>query len=211
VPIDISREFLTVAAQRIQGNYPALEVLNVCADYSLPLPALPIDRTGEVLALFLGTSIGNIDRESAKGLLSRLRESLAPSWLLIGQDPNCDRETIAKAYGGPLMAAFHKNILTRAVRELGARIVLDDFQHEARFFEKPARTEPHLVAIRPTTIIVGEHEIRIAAGESIRTDVSWKYSKPEFLALLAEAGWSYAHSWMDDEGLYGLHLLQSKT
>ncbi len=211
VPIDISRDFLTAAAQRVQTHYPALEVFDVCADYSLPLPSLPLDREGEILALFLGTSIGNLDRDSAKGLLSRLRDSLAPSWLLIGQDPNCDREIIARAYGGPMMAAFHKNILTRMMRELGAYIVLDHFQHEARFFHKPARTEPHLVAIRPTTIIVGGFEIRLAAGESIRTDVSWKYSGPDFLALLAEVGWSHARSWMDDEGLYGLHLLRSKT
>jgi dimethylhistidine N-methyltransferase len=211
VPIDISREFLTIAAQRIQVNYPALEVMDVCADYSIPLPKLPIDRTGDVLALFLGTSISNVDRESAKGLLSRLREVLAPSWLLIGQDPNRDPKMLAGAYGGSLMAAFHKNIFMRMIRELSAYVVVDHFEHEPRFFDNPARTEPHLVARRPTAIIIDDREIPIAAGESIRTDVSWKYSKPDFLTLVAEAGWAPIRSWVDDDGLYGLHLLRSRT
>jgi len=209
VAIDISDYFLESAAQRIQNAYPTLKVMKVCADYSMPLPPLPIDRAGRVLGLFLGNSIGNIDRDNARGLLMRLREALAPSWLLIGQDPNSDPEKLAKAYGGPLMAAFHKNVLVRMVRELNAQIDLDQFQHEPRFFDKPARTEPHLVAAERSIVRVGHHEFRLAAGESIRTDISRKYTKADFLALVAEAGWSPLRSWMDEDGLFGLHLLCS--
>ncbi len=209
VAIDISGDFLSAAAQRIQGDYPALQVMNVCADYSMPLSALPIDRTGRVLGLFLGNSIGNVSRTSAIRLLARMRNALGSSLLLIGQDPNSDSDRLAKAYGGPLMAAFHKNILARMARELGAHIIFEHFDHEARFFGEPTRTEAHLVVKTPTAIIIGDHEVHLAAGESIRTDVSWKYAQADFLDLLAEAGWLPVRSWIDEDGLFGLHLLQS--
>ncbi len=109
------------------------------------------------------------------------------------------------------MASFHKNLLVRMIRELGAEIVLDDFKHEARFFTSPARTEPHLVVQRSTAIMIGNQKILLAAGETIRTDVSWKYTQQEFLDLLSEAGWSAIQSWTDAQGLFCLHLLSSEA
>ncbi len=209
IAIDISREFLSAAAQRIRDDYPGLEVLEVCADYSLPLPALPILRLGEVVGLFLGISIANIDRASAVLLLSRLREALGQSCLLIGQDPNDDANTLSNAYGGPLMAEFHKNLLARMSRELGAKIIVEDFEHEARIVETPKRMEAHLVAKRPTVISLGTRHFVVAAGESIRTDISRKYTQAEFLALLAEAGWAPIRSWADKDNLFALHLLRA--
>lgn len=206
VAIDISSDYLRAAAARIQCDYPDLQVLHVCADYSAQLPLLPIGGSCRILGFLSGISIGNMEPSAATALLGRVRETLGPSHLLIGQDPNIDAAKLQAAYGNPLMAAFHKNILVRLSREVGARIEVDAFRHAARFNKDQGRVEAHLVAQKPTGIVVGAHSICVAAGESIMTDIAWKYRPGAFRDLLLAAGWSVVRHWRDSAELSGLFL-----
>ena len=205
--LDISRDFLEASAARIARDYPQVDVQAVCADYSRPLPFLPIERTRPVLGFLPGTSIGNMEPEGAMRLLAQLRTTLTPGFLLIGQDPNRDAALLRGAYEGPLMTAMHKNVLSRLELELGAEIESDAFAHESRTFVN--RVEPHLVALRDTRIEIGSRTIAIAAGESIRTDVSWKYASEEFTALAVAAGWSVERRWDDPRRCFCLYLLRA--
>jgi dimethylhistidine N-methyltransferase len=196
IAIDISRAFMEAAAARLRDDYPALDVFSVCADYTRPLPALPLGRARAVLGFFPGAALGNIAPGDAVRLLRRMAKALGPGWLLVAQDHTCDAAALKAAYGGPLMAAFHKNVLSRMRRELRTRIAPDDFEHEARVAAGPVRVEAHLVAKRPTVVEAGVSAIRLAAGESIRTDASWKHSTAEFEAMIRKAGLIPVRSWM---------------
>ena len=207
VALDISRDFLEASAAAIALDYPQVEVHAVCADYSGPLPPLPIDRKHHVLGYVPGTSIGNMVPAEAAGLLAQIRATLAPGFLLIGNDPNRDPGLLQAAYEGPLMTALHKNLLTRLQRELGARVDPHAFRHESRTFEN--RVEPHLVALTDTQIGLGDRLIDIAAGDSIRTDLSWKYTIEEFSSLAVASGWTIARQWIDPQKRFCLHLLQA--
>ena len=209
VAIDISRDFLREAAGQIRSDYPSVETVDVCADYTASLPQLPVQGAQSVLGFFPGNSIGNMEPDGAAGVLTRARAALAPAWLLIGQDPNREASKLQQAYGSDLMAAFHKNILARMSRELGAEADPQDFEHEARIYEEPARVEAHLVARRATAIKAGGHEVNVAPGASIRTDVSWKYDPAGFERLLSEAGWETVRKWGGAEALSALYLLRS--
>jgi len=208
IAIDISEDFLSAAANRIRTDYPGLDVIHVCADYSHDLPTLPLAPQG-ILGFLPGTSIGNMDSGDAQRLLARIKTALGSGWLLIGQDPNRDPARLFGAYGSGLMADLHENVLRRMVRELGAELSPDDFAHEARIIENPARVEAHLVAKRPSAIKVGGQDFCLAAGESIRTDVSRKYTPDEFRDLVSSAGWSIAQRWMDRDELFCLYLLRT--
>ena len=208
VALDISGDFLEASAARIARDYPLLAVHAVCADYSRPLPSLPIDRDRHVLGFLPGTSIGNMVPVEAARLLAQLKATLEPGFLLIGQDPNRDSVRLQAAYEGPLMTAFHKNLLARFRRELDATVDLDAFGHESRTFAD--RVEPHLVALYDTRIGIGGHSVELAAGESIRTDLSWKYTIEEFSALAASAGWSIERRWIDREQCFCLYLLRAR-
>jgi dimethylhistidine N-methyltransferase len=207
IAIDISGDFMNSAASRLRADYPALEVLNVCADYTSPLPDLPIDHGRPVLGFFPGNSVGNMEPRPVVELLTRIGKALASGWLLIGQDHNDDLQKLTAAYGGPLMATFHKNILVRMKRELAARIALVDFEHVIRILNAPARVEAHLVATRPTTIEVASRTTRFNPGDSIRTDASWKHTPSAFQELTAAAGLMPVKRWTN--GSLALHLLQS--
>lgn len=213
VAIDISSELLADAAARIALDYPAVEVVPVCADYSKPL-SLPMPRTdaaqeaGATLGFFPGTAIGNFTPEGVVAFLSRARATLGPSWFLVGADPNREPASLARAYGNAQMASFHTNILDRIRRELGGDLSRDNFRHEARILADPPRVEAHLVAQRAAEYRIDGHVVSFARGESIHTDVSHKHEPDIFQALATRAGWQPVQYWLDEEGRYSLHLLR---
>jgi dimethylhistidine N-methyltransferase len=205
VALDISEDHLRAGTARIAREH-GLDGVPVVADYTRPLPALPLDPP--VLGYFAGSTIGNFSPDGAIGLLSRFREALGPSALLVGVDPNRDPERLRAAYSGDLMAALHKNLLVRMNRELGAGIDPDAFRHEARILEPPFRVEAHLVARRDLTWRLGDAAIAFGAGESVFTDASYKYAHDAFAALATKAGWRPERGWTDPDGLFSLHLLR---
>jgi dimethylhistidine N-methyltransferase len=211
VAIDISDEFMRAAAARIEAAYPHIEVMQVCADFTLPLPELPITDVDSVLGFFPGASIANMEPDAAIGLMSRLRRALGKSWLLIGQDLNTEPKRLQKAYGSELMSSLHKNILYRLRDELGAELHPDQFRHEIKILDAPCRVEAHLVATEATEIAVSDHRFTFSPGESIRTDVSRKYTEAQFLDLLFQAGWHSVQRWTHKDHLFGLYLLRAQT
>ena len=149
--------------------------------------------------------------EPAKAIesLARVKSALAPGWLLAGLDHNGDPKTLKAAYGGPLMASFHKNILNRMVRDLEVRLAVEDFEHEFRILFCPTRVEAHLVARKDSQIEVNSRKSWFASGDSIRTDISWKHTPSEFAELIAASGWTSVTSWTNPGSAYALHLLRA--
>jgi L-histidine N-alpha-methyltransferase len=49
--------------------------------------------------------------------------------------------------------------------------------------------------------------IAFAAGETIHTESSYKYTVESFQALAAAAGWSPVAVWTDPKGYFSLHAL----
>jgi L-histidine N-alpha-methyltransferase len=92
-------------------------------------------------------------------------------------------------------------------RELGADFDPAAFEHRAFFDEESSRIEMHLVATRDQVVCVpGAPPIRIAKGESVRTEISCKYERGMLEELFARAGLELSH-WYElaDDG-YALAL-----
>jgi dimethylhistidine N-methyltransferase len=210
VAIDISQEFLESASRRIARDYPAVEVVPVCADYTKPLHLPAHLLTGRVLGFFPGSTIGNFDPPGVVAFLRRTRAALGPSWFLVGADPNREEESLLNAYGRAegLMAALHKNLLLHLNHLIGTTFDPEDFQHEARVRDDPPRVEAHLVALRPLTYQIGGQTVRIEAGERIHTDNAYKHQPEDFRRLADLAGWTLMRCWIDEQGLFSLHLLR---
>ena len=208
VALDISGDYLEASLRGLAPDYPGVAMIPVRADYSRPV-RLPVDLSdGPVLGFFPGTSIGNLSPNEARGFLERARDTLGPGRLLVGADPTQDEARLIRVYGGcdGLMPAFHRNLLVRMNRELGADIPLDAFRHEARVRRAPFRVEAHLVASRASRWRLGDRWIAFEAGESVRTDTSHKYAPQAFADLAAQAGWAAEERWIDPGG-FCLHLL----
>jgi dimethylhistidine N-methyltransferase len=210
MPVDISREHLLGSAEALAADYPALEIHAVCADYTtdfdLPCCPDPINR----VAFFPGSSIGNFEPSTALELLRRVAHHLKEGGrMLIGVDLKKDAELLHAAYNDSqqLTAAFNLNMLHRINRELDADFDVQAFAHHAFYNERQGRVEMHLVSKAAQTVTVAGQLFEFAAGESIHTENSYKYSVEEFLALAEKAGFFSERVWTDDDRLFSVHCL----
>ena len=210
VPIDISHEHMTTAAARLATDYPEIEVRPVSADYTQPfrLPQDP-DPRGYV-GFFPGSTIGNFEPHEAQTFLANTRLRLGSGGrLLIGVDLKKPEHILHAAYNDAagVTAAFNLNLLRRINREIGADFTLDGFEHEARYDSVNGRIEMHLVSRESQRVTVADRRFDFAAGETIHTENSYKYTVGEFHALAARAGWSVEAWWRDRNALFSIHLL----
>ena len=100
------------------------------------LPRPGATKNDHLLVLFLGSTIGNFDRDAAERFLTEVRRILFPGdALLLGTDLEKPLPQLLAAYDDPLgvTAAFNLNLLARINRELGADFDLTAFRHEARY------------------------------------------------------------------------------
>mgnify|MGYP000099904091 CR=1 FL=1 len=98
------------------------------------------------------------------------------------------------------------NVLARANQELGADFDLDGFRHFARYDRELGRIEMHLESRRAQRVEILGRGFDFAAGETIHTENSYKYSVPEFQALAGVAGWRPLDVWTDAERLFSVQL-----
>jgi len=194
LPIDISPQALGEAAERIAAAYPALEVHPVVGDF-LNLPPLPELGRGHRIGFFPGSTIGNLDRDAAIRFLSVARERLDTNALFIlGVDLVKDPAVLVAAYDDArgVTAAFNKNLLVRANRELGTDFDLSAFEHLAVWNAARSRMEMHLRSTRDQRVHFGDQSVDFMAGETIHTESSRKYTLPAVRALAEAAGWTLA-------------------
>src|SRR5258708_23685836 len=169
-------------------------------------------RPGQsLLVLLLGSTIGNFDRPAAAKFLREMRRILQPGdSLLLGTDLENPIPQLLAAYDDPLgvTAAFNLNLLARINRELDADFQLDDFEHLAMFNEKSRSVEMHLRSKRNQIVAIPGADISVAfgEGETIWTESSHKYSRPELLRLAMAAGFRCDAQWFDDGWLFAESL-----
>src|SRR5579872_2319575 len=153
-PIDVSATSLARCAQEL-GKYGAIFPLEM--NYLDGLRTVTERRfEGQtLLVLFLGSTIGNFEPESAIDFLYGIRQRLCPGdSLLLGTDMVKPVDMMIRAYDDPagVTAAFNLNLLARINRELDADFELNYFRHEARWNENERRIEMHLVSTRSQTV-----------------------------------------------------------
>ena len=211
VPVDISQEHLLAAAERIAAEFPAIEVLPVCADFSEPME-LPQPRAEALrnVAYFPGSTLGNFPQDMAANLLALMSEEMGPGGgMLIGVDLKKAPEKVVPAYddAAGVTAQFNLNLLQRLNRELGADFDLDGFTHRAVWDEAGSRIQMHLVSRREQTVTIRDHRFHFHPGEHILTEYSHKYSLEAFAEFAAANGFRVERVWTDPEQLFSVQYL----
>jgi L-histidine N-alpha-methyltransferase len=217
-PIDISSTALDDARKQLE-HLPGLTVRPRTANYVTE--SFRIERPGDtrILALYIGSSIGNFSPAEAGDILTRLRSQLAPGdSLLLGTDlapsPTKSIATLLAAYNDPqgVTAAFNRNILTRLNRDLGANFHPERFLHRALWNPTHSRIEMHLEPIAPQTIHIPANTsgaaltIYLAPGESIHTENSYKFTEASIANLLAAPGFAPTRTFTDPKNLFAVTL-----
>ena len=210
VAIDVSACALEGARSRLEARYPRLRVITRTGDFRMPLD-LPAELAkAPRLGFFPGSTIGNLTREEAVGLMVDMRRALGKEpRLLIGADLRKNEALLLPAYNDArgVTAAFNLNLLARINRELGADFDLSGFRHEAIFDARQSRIEMRLVSLRGQEARVLGRRFVFAAQERIHTEYSHKYTVLDFQVLARRAGWSPVAVWRDAELLFSVHEL----
>lgn len=213
VPLDVAEEFLARTAAALGEEYPDLDIVPRVADLNEPLD-LPESPPHPRWIAFLGSTLGNFEDQAARALLRRIADGLHDGdRFLLGVDlrpgPRKSRERIEAAYNDAegVTARFSRNILTVLNTRFGSDFDLDAYQHRSAYNPDTGRIETYLDATRDQVVrFPGGHEIHVARGEGIRTEISAKYDRPGIDDLFESAGLSVERWMEDDEGLYALVL-----
>jgi dimethylhistidine N-methyltransferase len=214
VPIDVSGEHLRRSAHELDEEYPDLEVLPLCADFTRPL-GLPACRKAadRRVVYFPGSTLGNFTPEAALALLRQTAGLCGRGGgLLLGIDLQKDPRVVEAAYNDRrgVTAAFNHNILVRINRELGADFDVEQFAHRAFYNGARGRIEMHLVSRRDQVVRVDGVPFFFAAGESIHTENSHKYSLPALTDLAGGGGFVAERFWTDERQYFGVAYLTSR-
>ena len=210
VPIDLSAEHLLQHAKLLAADHPGLRIEPLVADFSaeLVLPPLPEGARRRV-GFFPGSSIGNFTPDEALAFLQHAAQALAGGGLLIGVDLVKDPAVLHRAYNDAagITAAFNKNLLARANRELGCAFELDAFDHYAFYDPREQRIEMHLVSRRRQAVVVCGERFVFDEGQTLHTENSCKYTVDGFRQLARAAGFEPQAVWTDEARLFSVHWL----
>jgi dimethylhistidine N-methyltransferase len=200
-PIDVSASALLACEKQLDD---IAEVHSVHADWMEGLESVARERPRNtpLLLLFLGSSIGNLERDDITAFLERVRAQLRPGdFFLMGADLVKDVEEMMSAYDDPIgvTAAFNLNLLSRMNRELGANFDARAFAHEVRWIDKDRRIEMHLVSRRAQRVFVSclESAFDFEEGETIWTESSHKFTETEIERYAYASGFEPVRTWID--------------
>ncbi len=209
VPFDVCRPALEAAGAALLDEYPRLAVHAVVGDFDLHLGEIP--HEGRTLMAFLGSTIGNFPVEARVRLLGELRDLLgAGGFFLVGTDLVKDRARLDAAYNDSrgITAAFNRNVLRVLNRDLDADFVEHRFEHLAAFDPEQELVDIRLRSRVEQTVRVAalDLDVRFAAGEEMRTEISTKFQREPLERELSASGFAPAGWWTDRAGDFALSL-----
>lgn len=211
IPVDISADHLHAHAVALAEDHPLLQITPIAADFTQPMHWPDAAEKVRRVGFFPGSSIGNFTPDEAATFLRRAARLLRGGGLLIGVDLVKDPAILHRAYNDALgvTAAFNKNLLVRANRELGATFDVDAFDHYAFYEPVRQRVEMHLVSRRAQAVRVAGERFLFEAGDSVHTENSCKYTVAGFRRLAEQAGFRAGEVWCDDAALFSVHWLRA--
>jgi L-histidine N-alpha-methyltransferase len=213
-PIDVDTETLAESARALISAFPFLFVHCLGATYEKGLSALP-PCSDPRLFMFLGSSLGNMERREIDGLLSQLFAHGAPGdYLLLGADLDKDPAVIDRAYNdsagfGPRSTL---NMLDHLNHRYVGNFIVENFRYRSKYDSLIKRNEVRIESLVDQTVTLASLNFTVSFGaaELIDAEVMWKFDPDELGETLDRAGFSPARQWIDPVYRYGLFLFMHK-
>lgn len=216
VPIDISKKHLHQSVLHLHQDFPNLDIMAVCADYTDPgaLSQIKLKEESNKYIFFPGSTIGNLEPHEALELLRNTGSLIGRKGkMILGIDLIKDEKRLLAAYNDSqgLTAAFNLNILDRMNRELGTDFQPDRFEHLAIFNQEKSRMEMHLRAKESQDVHLDGTVFHFEKGETIHTESSHKYGLDDFKIFALEAGMQVQHVFTDERSDFAVLILDGAS
>jgi L-histidine N-alpha-methyltransferase len=215
-PIDISQEALDALTSTFNSRFPSLKMTALTGDYFNILRSLSDLSDRRKILLFLGSNIGNFNRQQSIDFFRSLRQAMNDDDLLfVGFDLQKDPHVIAAAYDDAdgVTAKFNLNLLARINRELGADFDLDKFLHYANYRPNEGSARSFLIAREKQTVAISalDRSFEFEQWEPIFMEISQKYSMKMIESLAAESGFEIKQNFFDSRNYYCDSLWKTKA
>jgi dimethylhistidine N-methyltransferase len=213
VPVDISASALAESSHALLDSYPNLRIDAYAADYFQALEALPQRDASPALVLFLGSNIGNFEKDEATDFLRAIRRVLRRGdALLLGADLKKDPAILEAAYNDSLgvTRSFIVNELERINRELEANFDLWAFGLRSVYNESLGRVEVSLESLKPQEVTIRSLHLTIAlaAGERIHVENAYKFDTEDLQNLGEQTGFKLERTWLDNSERFSSNLFR---
>ncbi|MDX9740169.1 MAG: L-histidine N(alpha)-methyltransferase [Gammaproteobacteria bacterium] len=200
--IDISPRALDQLAQNLP-RHPRLRLHGIVAEYFTGLRHAGADPDRKMLVLFLGSNIGNLDRQQNQVFLRRLWQHMEnDDHVLIGFDLKKDVAMLTRAYNDDAgyTRAFNLNVLDRINRELGGNFDLDGFQHFGVYNPVLGAMESYLLSNREQEVYISDlqRHFRFASHEPLHLEYSFKFLEEDISFLGNRIGFHIERNFADE-------------
>ena len=211
-PIDISADALRASSLSLVESYPNLHVRAFAGDYFTVLESQRLHRDRRVLAMLMGSNIGNYHPREATELIALVGKALLPGdGLLLGTDRKKEAAVLELAYDDPtgVTAAFNRNLLARINRELGGTFDVRCFEHVARYDAERGSVDSYLRSTIAQNVRIAGLGLDVSFGkdETIYTESSRKFDEFDIESLAHVGGFAVSHRWQDRAARFDVHLL----
>jgi L-histidine N-alpha-methyltransferase len=202
IPCDVSLPVLEQLGKRLGKALPELAIQPICGYHEEVLAQT--DHASRRVLLFLGSNIGNHERNSAMKLLETLGSQMTRSDLmLIGFDLKKNPRTIALAYDDPrgVTKAFNMNLLVRLNDELGANFDLRGFTHYPDYDPMTGEAKSYLVSTKKQSVFIDAlgKTFHFELWEPIHTETSQKYDLRMIEHLVNNSGFEIVEVFFDEK------------
>lgn len=206
-PIDISQEANDALLTTFKRKFPELRISPHTGDYFKVLGSLKNGSGRRKILMFLGSNIGNFQRDQAVDFFRQLRRVMNPNdRLFIGFDMQKDPRVIVRAYDDPqgVTAAFNLNLLRRINNELGGDFDLDKFSHYAQYRPVECAARSFLISREKQTVRIEalNRSFELDQWEAIFMEISQKYTRAMIEELAVESGFEIETEFFDDVNFY---------
>ena len=210
IPMDISPEILEVNKNLILDQIPDLEIITIPGDYSLTLGQL-VKRENPKLILFMGSNIGNYAAKEAKKFMRFINGLMkVGDYFLMGVDLKKNPHTIRKAYNDSkgVTRRFNLNLLERINRELKGDFDIDSFGHYGTYNPINGEALSFLFSEKNQQVKIGDQVFKFEKYETIRTEISRKYSLKELDSIGKETEFEWDKHFLDSKEYFSLSLFR---
>jgi dimethylhistidine N-methyltransferase len=213
IPVDISDEYLHESVASIKKDYPSLNVIPKCQDYTEDLKLQvreDLHLEGRRIVFFPGSTIGNFTPLEARDFLFNLLNIIgSDGGILIGVDLKKKKELLQRAYNDNkgITAKFNLNILKRLNDEFCADFKLENFRHKALYNETEGRIEMYLLSLTDQSVRLCNSTFSLKKNEKILTEYSYKYNVDEFKELLKNK-LRLKKAWIDNEKMFSVQYFE---
>ena len=206
-PIDISQEANDALAERFREKFPTLRTDPHTGDYFKVLGSLKNGNGRRKVLMFLGSNIGNFQRDQAVRFFRELRAVMnTDDRLFIGFDMQKDPRVIVAAYDDPqgVTAAFNLNLLRRINRELGGDFDLEKFSHYAQYRPVECAARSFLISRERQTVTIKAlgRSFEFEQWEPIFMEISQKYTQVMIDELAGEGGFEIEREFFNEDDFY---------